>query len=88
MPMSGNEREEPFAYSHLPPSILRQLGHCIAPFILNAEPMQSIYVVERNYENMQTHIQDYPKVKTAVKYYCSHKGKTFKCIPEVDIPMD
>jgi hypothetical protein len=30
-----------FAFSQLPSSIFRQFGHCIIPFALNADPMQS-----------------------------------------------
>lgn len=42
-PASETACVEPFANSHLPLSTLRQLGHCIAPFVLKADPMQSVY---------------------------------------------
>jgi len=38
-----------FAFSQLPSSIFRQFGHCIIPFALNADPMQSSKQKDRSH---------------------------------------
>ena len=73
MPNSGNERVEPFAYNQRPFSIFRQLGHCIAPFILNAEPMQSDHIVRPKRVKISVNIEQIKKTNRLLRLFCSIK---------------
>ena len=41
-------KQQPFAYNHCPCSTCRQFGHCILPFALKADPIQSARNILQN----------------------------------------